>query len=134
MKQNKTLVILMLFFMVACIFAAAVGYGQTASVSKFESVKTSTCGFSDVDVIKSDFFYDVADTKQNDHKNKVYLGGNALGLSFDGEGVIVIGVNEFLTENGLKSPAAETGINRRYTFADKRYRRKKFRRFIKDIK
>lgn len=110
MKQNKTLVILMLFFMVACIFAAAVGYGQTASVSKFESVKTSACGFSDVDVIKSDFFYDDADTKQNDHKNKVYLGGNALGLSFDGEGVIVIGVNEFLTENGLKSPAAETGI------------------------
>ena len=42
---------------------------------------------------------------------EVYLGGYPLGISIDGEGVMVIGLNEFVDENGkLVCPAQKCGV------------------------
>ncbi len=42
---------------------------------------------------------------------EVYLGGYPLGISIDGEGVTVIGLNEFVAEDGkLISPAQKCGV------------------------
>ena len=42
---------------------------------------------------------------------KVMIGGQTIGMTFDTEGAIVIGLNEFLTINGLASPAIENDIS-----------------------
>lgn len=49
---------------------------------------------------------------QNDFKGEqVYLGGYPLGITIDGNGVKVIGLNEFISDNGkVVCPAIESGI------------------------
>ncbi len=42
---------------------------------------------------------------------KYYLGGNVLGFNIDTEGVLVVGVNEVITEGGLISPCEKAGIS-----------------------
>ena len=41
---------------------------------------------------------------------KYYLGGNVLGFNIDTEGVLVVGVNEVITDGGLVSPCERAGI------------------------
>ena len=42
---------------------------------------------------------------------KVYLGGYPLGITLDGEGVTVVGLNEFLSQNGeVCCPALDSGL------------------------
>lgn len=44
-------------------------------------------------------------------EEKVYLGGYPLGITIDGDGVTVIGLNEFIAEDGsLKCPAMDAGL------------------------
>ncbi len=44
-------------------------------------------------------------------KEKVYVSGKPVGITVDGEGVTVIGLNEYVTEGGVASPAAEAGLS-----------------------
>ena len=46
---------------------------------------------------------------------EVYLGGYPLGITIDGDGVTVIGLNEFIAEDGkLVCPAMQAGIEIRF--------------------
>ncbi len=70
---------------------------------------------STVDGDVGEFLEDVGElfTKQNSSKvnEEVYLGGYPLGITIDGDGVTVIGLNEFVGENGkLCCPALQSGI------------------------
>lgn len=42
---------------------------------------------------------------------KVHLGGTPIGISLDGDGVIIIGINDIVTEKGLVCPAVNAGIH-----------------------
>lgn len=44
-------------------------------------------------------------------KEKVYVSGKPIGITVDGEGVTIIGLNEYVTEGGVASPAAEAGLS-----------------------
>ncbi|MEG1527724.1 MAG: SpoIVB peptidase [Clostridia bacterium] len=44
-------------------------------------------------------------------REKVYLSGKPIGISLDGNGITVIGLNEFVSSEGVVSPAIEAGIN-----------------------
>ncbi len=50
--------------------------------------------------------------KQNQKQNleEVVLGGVPIGISLDNEGIEVIGFSEIITQDGLKSPAADAGL------------------------
>lgn len=52
----------------------------------------------------------VLNKRNNTIDKKVYLGGKTIGMSFDDEGAIVIGINEFLSTRGLISPAADSNL------------------------
>ncbi|MDD3831956.1 MAG: SpoIVB peptidase [Clostridia bacterium] len=43
-------------------------------------------------------------------KEKVYLSGKPVGITVDGEGVMVIRLNEFVSDNGVVCPASLAGI------------------------
>ncbi len=62
-----------------------------------------------------DIFDDVSDlvvgVKPTEEAEQVYLGGYPVGLTIDGNGVTVIGLNEFLAEDGkLSCPALVAGL------------------------
>lgn len=58
-----------------------------------------------------DSFKQLVSNKRNKTiDRKVYLGGKTIGMSFDDEGAIVIGINEFLSSKGLTSPAANCDL------------------------
>ena len=77
---------------------------QTVSVSANYTTQ-SVDGFLD-DV--GDLFVGSSASKVNE---QVYLGGYPLGITIDGDGVTVIGLNEFITEDGsLCCPAMLAGI------------------------
>lgn len=43
-------------------------------------------------------------------KEKVYISGKPIGITVDGEGVTIVGLNEYVSEGGIASPAAEGGL------------------------
>lgn len=72
---------------------------------------TAVFAFDDSD----NFFEEVGDLfvgkKNSQIDEEVYLGGYPLGITIDGDGVTVIGLNEFIDENGkLCCPALKAGI------------------------
>lgn len=70
-----------------------------------------SCSDNEQKINFSDTFTGLLFSKKNSQLNtKVYLGGQAIGMSFDAEGAVVIGINEFLSAEGLVSPAIESDI------------------------
>lgn len=73
------------------------------------------CSVGDSEAEKSDFWDDFADlfvgAASAKIDEKVYLGGYPLGITIDGDGVTVIGLNEFFNSDGeLCCPALLAGI------------------------
>ena len=85
----------------------------SAFASAFEGIDVDTCMANDVDGnILEDIgnLFTGANTASKIDE-KVYLGGYPLGITIDGDGVTVIGLNEFVSEDGsLSCPAMETGL------------------------
>ncbi len=102
--MKKSLFLLALIIILQVIFACPIRtFAQTAG--NFQ--------FSGDDV--GDFFDDIGDLfcGQTSAKidEEVYLGGYPLGITIDGDGVTVIGLNEFIGESGkLCCPALNAGI------------------------
>lgn len=49
--------------------------------------------------------------KSGGKQEKVYVGGTPIGISLDGNGVIIVGISDIVTENGLVCPAVKAGIH-----------------------
>ncbi len=117
MNRNKNYLVFVMFLLAVCLSIIIFGAAKIINVSTFgNSVFSSTKVNAASCEKKSDDIFDelnslVFGAKPQPLNQTVFLGGKALGLSFDGEGAMVIGINEFLTKGGLVSPAVESGIN-----------------------
>ena len=85
----------------------------SAFASAYDGISADTCMTSDIDgnIIDniSNLFTGANTASKIDEK--VYLGGFPLGITIDGDGVTVIGLNEFVSEDGsLSCPAMDTGL------------------------
>ena len=114
MNRNKNYLVFVMFLLAVCLSLIIFGAAKIINVSTFgNSVFSSTTVNSEASDEKNtdDINSFIFGAKPEPLKQKVYLGGKALGLSFDGDGALVIGINEFLSKGGLVSPAVESGIN-----------------------
>ncbi|MCH5151191.1 MAG: SpoIVB peptidase [Clostridiales bacterium] len=107
MKKNLPIFVAILLLLVAVFtvfFVARNGMTQTVS-TKYVASNQDLGGFiGDV----SDLFVNGSSSKINE---EVYLGGYPLGITIDGDGVTVIGLNEFVAADGtLCCPALNAGI------------------------
>ncbi len=99
MKRLTVLTLLLIFILCAVVFPVKVEVVATfADGTTFEDFRDSV----------SDLFLPEAGGKITE---QVYLGGYPLGLTIDGDGVTVVGLNEFVGANGkLCCPAVNAGI------------------------
>jgi stage IV sporulation protein B len=117
MNRNKNYLIFVIFLLAVCFSLIIFGAARIINVSTFgKSVISSAAGNVESTDENTDDIFDELNSlffgeKPQPLNQKVYLGGKALGLSFDGDGALVIGINEFLSKGGLVSPAVESGIN-----------------------
>lgn len=100
MKSNKILILTLLIFLLVSTLLLP---------TKLEMAYADTTNFDDFREDVSQLFLSESSTKINE---QVYLGGYPLGLTIDGDGVTVVGLNEFVASNGkLVCPAHNAGIN-----------------------
>ena len=103
MKKALILILVICFCLqFTCItaFASANGYAETCIAGETDG--------NILDDIGNLFIGASSSSKINE---KVYLGGYPLGITIDGDGVTVIGLNEFVSEDGsLSCPAMEAGL------------------------
>lgn len=103
MKRVLTILLTLVFLFTLC---SCFGIENHAYASAFQA------DFSSEPSFWQDFInlFGVNDKKQ-DSAEKVYLGGYPLGITVNGDGVTVIGLNEFINEEGsLCCPALDSGI------------------------
>lgn len=123
MRKNNGIIFLILLFVllvglnIVCgsIFAAVKPASITYYGNDEEYVTTFASGNCANKEDEQDFCYSFKQLVSSGKKNKtvdrrVYLGGKTIGMSFDDEGAIVIGINEFLSSKGLTSPAANSNL------------------------
>lgn len=70
------------------------------------------CAQTTVDEDPSDRLGDLFFLSNNSKiTEQVYVGGTPIGITIDGDGVMVVGLNEFVSEGGVVSPAITAGLN-----------------------
>lgn len=82
-----------------------------ASAQSYEGARTCFAANADGNIIDdiSDLF--TGANASSKIEEKVYLGGYPLGITIDGDGVTVIGLNEFIADDGsLTCPAMQAGL------------------------
>ncbi len=108
--RRGSLVIFLLALCLALTLALPLAFASVTPC--FVKLQACTAGGSDA----SNFLDDVADlfvgtSNATKIEEEVYLGGYPLGMTMDGEGVTVIGLNEFFGEDGnLCCPALVAGL------------------------
>ena len=123
MKRNNGFFLFLLFAFIIGIGLICVNFSKIkpANVNFFNlynkqtvyaSTNTENASVAGEDKLNfPEVFSELLFSKKNSQLNtKVYLGGQAIGMSFDAEGAVVIGINEFLSNEGLVSPALESNI------------------------
>lgn len=83
----------------------------TANAMPYETVEQCAASDADGNILDDigNLFLGASVTSKIDEK--VYLGGYPLGITIDGDGVTIIGLNEFVAENGsLCCPAMDAGL------------------------
>ena len=124
MKKNNTLILIVLFVTIVAIGFMCFSFVDTKpATATFFRQNTSrkdtvlTCFSSNASFHReekksfSDSFSQLIFANRLKTLNtQVFLGGQAIGMSFDKEGAVVIGLNEFLSNEGLVSPAMESDI------------------------
>ncbi len=105
-------------FVIMAVFVVALNiYGlnftRDLSMATKPCATTDFCNENQNDL--EDFQEDISQLFTSSKSNKkiedVYLGGYPLGITIDGEGVTVVGLNEFVAENGnLCCPAIDCGL------------------------
>ena len=114
-SMNKRIVCLLccilLTFSVLCGLFVKSGTAVCCAVTEGDSYTDGTdinCAYADVLDDLGDL---VTGAKPAEPQEEVYLGGFPLGLTIDGNGVTVIGLNEFFNQSGeLCCPALEAGL------------------------
>lgn len=107
MKRFLRCALSVLLLILICGYRPAFACGESASCCAAQAVTTSE---STSDVTDALDILGVG-AKTSKPVCQVYLGGQCIGLTIDGEGVTVIGLNEFVGENGkLCCPAVASGL------------------------
>lgn len=110
MKRGFPVLIFILIFILTTAFVLPFALAEVSQCFG----KVSACASNSSGV--SDFFDDVADlfvgtSSATKIEEEVYLGGYPLGITIDGDGVTVIGLNEFFNVNGeLCCPSLVAGL------------------------
>ena len=125
MRKNNGYIFIILFAIFVGLATISVFVSKLVPVSVNKLVKNndisyviaSTDSKQSKQVVESDFVESLNDlvfnTNKKDKKTisqEVYLGGQTIGMSFDTEGAVIIGINEFLAKEGLVSPAVENDL------------------------
>jgi len=114
MKKNNVYFFLIIFLLLIGIGIICINLAKTKPTNILLDKKLVLASSVNANS-KEDFLESFSNLLTNKPKNniknqKVILGGQAIGMSFDTEGAMVIGLNEFLSQEGLVSPAIENEI------------------------
>ena len=112
--MNKRILCLLACLLLAtvCLFGSVLRFSDVVATACFVDECASS---ANVTTLNADIFDDlgnlVTGTKPAEPQEEVYLGGYPLGLTIDGNGVMVIGLNEFFDCDGnLCCPALNAGL------------------------
>lgn len=108
-KSYKILLVLLILLLSFSILVSCTAKTQSANIdANGEVVATADEGGNVLDELANLFF---PSEPIGNVKEQVYLGGYPLGMTIDGNGVTVIGLNEFVgAEGNIICPAVESGL------------------------